>query len=82
VSTCSFASCLWDLSIKTNSFDLDMPLEVDDEFWENDDPTLAFRQPPGKPSYVTAFNLWVKLTEVISFMMSTIVCQTYLLPCA
>jgi hypothetical protein len=45
------------------SFTTEYPLEVDDDFWENEDPQLAFRQPPHKPSTVTAFNLWLRLTN-------------------
>lgn len=47
----------------TGSFTAEYPLEVDDEFWENDDPQLAFQQPPDKPSTVAAFNLWLRLTD-------------------
>jgi hypothetical protein len=55
------------------SFDLDMPLEVDDEYWENPDPALAFRQPPGKPSFVTGFNLWAKLMQICALVLRTFV---------
>lgn len=47
----------------TGSFTAEYPLEVDDDFWENDDPQLAFRQPPDTPSTVAAFNLWLRLTD-------------------
>ncbi|THH20422.1 hypothetical protein EW146_g919 [Bondarzewia mesenterica] len=36
--------------IQEEDFDTELPLEVDDEYWENDDPALTFRQPAGKPS--------------------------------
>lgn len=55
------------------SFDVDLPAEVDDEYWENNDPTLAFQQPYGKPAKVTFFNSFVKLTHVISTALRTIV---------
>lgn len=55
------------------SFDADLPLEVDDEYWENDDPELAFKQPEGKPSRVTAYNLWLRLTDIIDFVLRTFV---------
>ncbi|KAI0288527.1 fungal-specific transcription factor domain-containing protein [Russula brevipes] len=48
---------------KEEDFNVEYPLEVDDEFWENDDPQLAFRQPPDKPSTIAVFNLWLKLTD-------------------
>jgi hypothetical protein len=57
----------------SNSFDLELPVEVDDEYWENNNPTLAFQQPPGKPALVTAFNFLIKLTQIIAFALRTIV---------
>jgi hypothetical protein len=47
----------------TGSFTAEFPLEVDDDFWENDDLQRSFRQPPDRPSTVTAFNLWLQLTN-------------------
>lgn len=55
------------------SFDADLPLEVDDEYWENDDPELAFQQPENKPSRVTAYNLWLRLTDIIDFVLRSFV---------
>lgn len=55
------------------SFDLDMPLEVDDEYWENENPELAFKQPPGKPSTVSFFMHWVKLARIAAHALRTLV---------
>lgn len=55
------------------SFDVDLPLEVDDEYWEHPDINLAFRQPTGKPSLVTAFNSWIRLTQITAFAVRTLV---------
>lgn len=52
--------------------DVDLPSEVDDEYWEHPDPNLAFKQPAGKPSLVTAFNSWVRLTQLTSFAARTL----------
>ncbi|TFK23618.1 hypothetical protein FA15DRAFT_670334 [Coprinopsis marcescibilis] len=62
-------SCLNDEDI-----DVDYALEVDDEYWEGevDDPSQAFQQPPGKPSFLTAFNLQLKLSEISAFMLRTL----------
>ncbi|KAF4563342.1 hypothetical protein EYR36_003785 [Pleurotus pulmonarius] len=49
-----------------------LPLEVDDEYWENEDPSLAFKQPPDKPSKVAFFNSWAKLSQIIAFATKTI----------
>uniref|UniRef100_A0A0W0FGY6 Zn(2)-C6 fungal-type domain-containing protein n=3 Tax=Moniliophthora roreri TaxID=221103 RepID=A0A0W0FGY6_MONRR len=59
-------------AIGEEDFDLELPLDVEDEFWENDDPQLAFQQPPGKPSKVTAFILWLSLTQIMAFALRTI----------
>ena len=50
-----------------------MPIECDDEYWENDDPELAFKQPPGKPSLVTFFNCFLRLNQILAFALRTIV---------
>ncbi|KAI0745137.1 fungal-specific transcription factor domain-containing protein [Earliella scabrosa] len=52
--------------------DLDLPLEVDDEYWENEDPELAFRQPEGKPSIVSGFVQWIKLSHIIAYALKTL----------
>lgn len=51
-------------SIQDEDFDVDYPIECDDEYWENDDPELAFKQPPGKPSMITFFNCILRLTRI------------------
>ena len=58
------------------SFDIDLPLEVDDEFWINDDPTLAFRQPPGQPAKVASFSCSIRLSQIEAFVLRTIVSLT------
>jgi len=53
-------------------FDLDYPIECDDEYWETPDPKDAFKQPPGKPSKITYFVLTLKLAELLGFALRTI----------
>lgn len=55
------------------SFDIDLPIECDDEYWEAATPEQCFKQPPGKPSRITAFNLLLKLNRILSFSLRTIV---------
>lgn len=55
------------------SFDVDLPVEVDDEYWEHPDPSQRFQQPPGKPSVITYFVLQIKLMRILSFCLRTIV---------
>jgi hypothetical protein len=50
--------------------DAELPLPVDDEYWEPEDPAQAFRQPAGRPrARVTAFIHWLRLTEITSFVL-------------
>ena len=60
---------------RASSLDLDLPIEVDDEYWENDDPELAFRQPEGKPAVVSCFIHWIKLSHIIAYALKTLVCS-------
>ena len=55
------------------SFDLDPPLEVDDEYWEMPNPEDAFKQPPDTPSTVAYFNASIKLDQILSFALRSIV---------
>jgi hypothetical protein len=57
----------------TSSFDLDLPADCDDEYWENDDPTLAFKQPPRKPSKIGFLISLIKLTQIHASSLRTIV---------
>ncbi|KAF8988927.1 fungal-specific transcription factor domain-containing protein [Cyathus striatus] len=49
-------------AILDDDFDLDMPVECDDEF----------RQPPGVPSTVTAFNQHLRLNKIMAFALYSI----------
>lgn len=56
------------------SFDLELPIECDDEYWENDeDPTRAFTQPAGKPSRIAAFNHYIRLNNLLAFSLKMLV---------
>jgi len=68
--------CSWN----STSFNVEYPLEVDDEFWENDDPQLAFRQPSDKPSTVVAFNLWLRLTDFTASALHRFVSHVFCEP--
>ncbi|KAF8172539.1 fungal-specific transcription factor domain-containing protein [Mycena galopus ATCC 62051] len=47
--------------------DVELPIECDDEFWVNEDSSLAFVQPAGKPSRVTFFNCYLRLNNIMAF---------------
>ncbi|KAH9929511.1 fungal-specific transcription factor domain-containing protein [Epithele typhae] len=57
---------------REEDLDLDLPIEVDDEYWENDDPELAFRQPEGKPALISSFLEWIKLSHIIAYALKTL----------
>ena len=55
------------------SFDVDFPIDCDDEYWEHPDPQQAFKQPPDKPSTISFFISFLKLTNILAFAHRTIV---------
>uniref|UniRef100_A0A8H7Y2F1 Zn(2)-C6 fungal-type domain-containing protein n=1 Tax=Psilocybe cubensis TaxID=181762 RepID=A0A8H7Y2F1_PSICU len=59
-------------AIQDEDFDLDLPIDCDDEYWENEDPLQRFKQPPGKPSLVSAFIMYLKLHQILAFSLRTI----------
>ncbi|KAG9309147.1 hypothetical protein JVU11DRAFT_10857 [Chiua virens] len=59
-------------AIQDEDFDLDYPIECDDEYWEHPDPEQAFKQPPDKPSTVSYFVSFIKLNNILSFAHRTI----------
>lgn len=58
-------------------FDIDLPLEVDDEFWGTDNAKDGFKQPEGKPSVIEAFNSRIRLSQVLAFAIRTVVCDMF-----
>ncbi|KAF8187612.1 fungal-specific transcription factor domain-containing protein [Mycena galopus ATCC 62051] len=50
-------------------FDIQLPTECDDEYWEHADPAQAFRQPSGKPSQVAFFNSYIRLNNILGFIL-------------
>lgn len=59
-------------AIQEEDFDLDMPIECDDEYWEHPDPSQCFKQLANKASLITQFNLYLKLNQILSFALRTI----------
>lgn len=62
----------WPCSIHDEEFDLDYPLECDDEYLSSDDPCKAFKQPPGKPSAMAYFVWYLRLMKVHDRAVRTI----------
>ncbi|KIM46822.1 hypothetical protein M413DRAFT_440397 [Hebeloma cylindrosporum] len=59
-------------SIQEEDFDLDLPVDCDDEYWDNPDPEKRFKQPPNKPSLITAYILRLKLHQILATCLRTI----------
>ncbi|CDZ96155.1 hypothetical protein STEHIDRAFT_91762, partial [Phaffia rhodozyma] len=61
------------LAIHDEDIDVDYPIDVDDEYWENEEePGLAFRQPEGKPSKIGGFIQLLKLAQIHGYCLRTI----------
>ncbi|KAK0203120.1 fungal-specific transcription factor domain-containing protein [Desarmillaria ectypa] len=59
----------------SENFDLDYPLEVDEEFWPGEplaDPENPWTQPSHKPADVVSWILNIKLLDILSFAQVTI----------
>jgi hypothetical protein len=56
-----------------SSFDLELPFDCDDEYWDHPDPKQRFKQPENKPSLISAFILFIKLNQILSYCLRTIV---------
>ncbi|KAJ7268767.1 fungal-specific transcription factor domain-containing protein [Mycena haematopus] len=52
-------------AVHVEDYDVELPLEVDDEYWDHPDPEQRFRQPPDKPSLVTFFVCHIRLCEIL-----------------
>ncbi|KAF9009900.1 fungal-specific transcription factor domain-containing protein, partial [Cyathus striatus] len=59
-------------AIDKRDMDLDMPVECDDEYWENEDPKKRFRQPSGKPTIISAFIYQLRLNRIMGFAMRSL----------
>ncbi|KAG5732686.1 Activator of stress genes 1 [Termitomyces sp. T112] len=61
-------------SIQDEDFDIDMPVECDDEYWEHPDPKLRWQQPtPEKtPSVMVYFSWYIKLNHILAFLLRTV----------
>jgi hypothetical protein len=58
-----------------DSFDVDLPIACDDEYWLHPDPEQAFKQPPDKPSRTIYFNYLLRLSQIHAFALRTLVCS-------
>ncbi|KAE9402266.1 hypothetical protein BT96DRAFT_991249 [Gymnopus androsaceus JB14] len=59
-------------SLHDEDFDLDLPLEVDDEYWVQPNPEDCFKQPPDKPSKVAFVVAFIEATHILSYALRTV----------
>ncbi|KIK55975.1 hypothetical protein GYMLUDRAFT_47450 [Collybiopsis luxurians FD-317 M1] len=59
-------------SIQDFSYDANLPIECDEEYWEHGGPELAFKQPPGEPSTMSYWNCLIKLMIILGNVLRTI----------
>ncbi|KAJ7578584.1 fungal-specific transcription factor domain-containing protein [Mycena floridula] len=60
--------------ILKEDFDIDLPVECDDEYWEHPDPAQAFQQPVDKPCQVSAFICFIQLTDMTATALRKLYC--------
>ncbi|KAA1476288.1 hypothetical protein DENSPDRAFT_843202 [Dentipellis sp. KUC8613] len=60
------------LSISEEDYDVEYPIECDDEYWDHPDPELNFKQPADKPSVMAHFTTFLRLTAIHSYALKTI----------
>ncbi|KAI0028714.1 fungal-specific transcription factor domain-containing protein, partial [Vararia minispora EC-137] len=59
-------------AIQEEDFDLEMPIDCDDEYWDHPDPEQNFKQPPRKPSRMSAFICHLQLCQIHGYALRTI----------
>ncbi|KAF9010746.1 fungal-specific transcription factor domain-containing protein [Cyathus striatus] len=63
ISSCSGRPCC----IQEDDIDLDLPVDCDDEYWDQ-----GFMQPLGKPSKISFFIYYLKLMDILAYVMKAI----------
>lgn len=57
-------------------FDLELPVECDDEYWVAEDSEDPFKQPAGQPSNISYFVAIIQLTNVLALVLRKIVSRS------
>ena len=73
MSTVANVSTRIRLTLRLLSFDVEYPIECDDEYWISADPQLAFKQPEGKPSKIAFANCIIRLQRILAYASRTLV---------
>ncbi|KAF9068619.1 fungal-specific transcription factor domain-containing protein [Rhodocollybia butyracea] len=59
-------------SLHDEEFDLDLPIDCDDEYWVQENPEDCFKQPPDKPSKITFVIRFIEASVILSHALRTI----------
>ncbi|KAK0204261.1 fungal-specific transcription factor domain-containing protein [Desarmillaria ectypa] len=61
------------IMVQEEDFDLEPPIECDDEYWDiAPDGQVHFNQPTDKPSKISCFSASIRLAEIMSFAVRTL----------
>ncbi|KAJ6587807.1 fungal-specific transcription factor domain-containing protein [Mycena sp. CBHHK59/15] len=63
-------------ALHNEDYDVEMPLEIDDEFLEHPDAEEAFKQPLGNPSLLTYFTFHIRLSEILGATLRRLYAST------
>lgn len=55
-------------------YDIGLPTDCDDEYWDHPDPEKAWKQPAGVPSKVSHFIQYLKLNTILFLALRTLYC--------
>ncbi|KAI0334626.1 hypothetical protein GY45DRAFT_1318227 [Cubamyces sp. BRFM 1775] len=58
--------------VHEEEYDVGLPIECDDEYWVTGNPELDFKQPPGKPSKISAYVSFIQLCRILAYALRTI----------
>ncbi|KAI0027785.1 fungal-specific transcription factor domain-containing protein [Vararia minispora EC-137] len=58
--------------MQEEDFDVELPVDCDDEYWIMPESSDDFKQPPGKPSTISYFICGMKLTKILAFATRSI----------
>jgi hypothetical protein len=53
-------------------YDIGLPTECDDEYWDHPDPEKSWKQPEGVPSMVAYFNSHLRMSQILAHTLSSL----------
>ncbi|KDQ52659.1 hypothetical protein JAAARDRAFT_183930 [Jaapia argillacea MUCL 33604] len=59
-------------ALHDEEINVDLPIECDDEYWIDEDPDKAFKQPSSRPSTIAYFICFTKLNRILALILRSI----------